>query len=579
MLKKLLANVGEYKKQSLQTPIFTMGEVLMDVIMPLIMAGLIDNGIEKSDTSTILRYGGLLFLCALFALAMGTLGGRTAAIASAGFAKNLRHNLFERIQSFSFSNIDRFSSSSLITRLTTDTTNVQNAYQMVIRILVRSLLILIFSLVMTFHINRDLSMIYLVIVPIMIVGLGLIIRFAHPLFEKVFRTYDRLNNVVHENLQGIRVVKSYVREEHEEEKFSRVSKKVFDNFTKAQRIVAFNMPLLQVAVYTCMLLLSWLGAELIVNTGSLSTGELVSMFNYTMQILMSLMMLSMTFVQLMIARTSAERITEVLNEESDLKNGENPLTEVPDGSVEFNNVCFSYKDDMDKLVLENIDLKIDSGEVIGIVGGTGSSKSSLVQLIPRLYDVTHGEVKVGGHDVRSYDLETLRDQVGMVLQNNVLFSGTITDNLRWGDANATEEEVIHAATIAQADSFIQEFPNKYDTMISEGGNNVSGGQKQRLTIARALLKKPKILILDDSTSAVDTKTDRAIREGLAKEIPGTTTFIISQRISSIEDADRIIVLDDGKINGIGTHDELLASNVIYQEVFESQQKGFGDHDE
>lgn len=547
--------------------------------MPLIMAGLIDNGIEKSDSNTILRYGGLLFLCALVALAMGTLGGRTAAIASAGFAKNLRHNLFERIQSFSFSNIDRFSSSSLITRLTTDVTNVQNAYQMVIRILVRSPLILIFSLVMTFHINRELSMIYLVIVPIMIVGLGLIIRFAHPLFEKVFRTYDRLNNVVQENLQGIRVVKSYVREEHEEEKFSQVSKKVYDNFTKAQRIVAFNMPLLQIAVYTCMLLLSWLGAELIVDKGNLTTGELVSMFNYTMQILMSLMMMSMTFVQLMIARTSAERITEVLSEESDLKNGDQPLTEVPDGSVEFNDVCFSYKDDMNKLVLENIDLTIASGEVIGIVGGTGSSKSSLVQLIPRLYDVTHGEIKVGGHDVRSYDLETLRDQVGMVLQNNVLFSGTITDNLRWGDARATEEEVVRAATIAQADSFIQEFPNKYDTMISEGGNNVSGGQKQRLTIARALLKKPKILILDDSTSAVDTKTDRAIREGLAKEIPGTTTFIISQRISSIQDADRIVVLDDGKINGIGTHEELMESNVIYQEVFNSQQKGFGDHDE
>lgn len=579
VLKKLLANVGEYKKQSLQTPLFTMGEVLMDVIMPLIMAGLIDNGIEKSDSNTILRYGGLLFLCALVALAMGTLGGRTAAIASAGFAKNLRHNLFERIQSFSFSNIDRFSSSSLITRLTTDVTNVQNAYQMVIRILVRSPLILIFSLVMTFHINRELSMIYLVIVPIMIVGLGLIIRFAHPLFEKVFRTYDRLNNVVQENLQGIRVVKSYVREEHEEEKFSQVSKKVYDNFTKAQRIVAFNMPLLQIAVYTCMLLLSWLGAELIVDKGNLTTGELVSMFNYTMQILMSLMMMSMTFVQLMIARTSAERITEVLSEESDLKNGDQPLTEVPDGSVEFNDVCFSYKDDMNKLVLENIDLTIASGEVIGIVGGTGSSKSSLVQLILRLYDVTHGEIKVGGHDVRSYDLETLRDQVGMVLQNNVLFSGTITDNLRWGDARATEEEVVRAATIAQADSFIQEFPNKYDTMISEGGNNVSGGQKQRLTIARALLKKPKILILDDSTSAVDTKTDRAIREGLAKEIPGTTTFIISQRISSIQDADRIVVLDDGKINGIGTHEELMESNVIYQEVFNSQQKGFGDHDE
>ncbi|MEG1503358.1 MAG: ABC transporter ATP-binding protein [Enterococcus sp.] len=577
MLKKLLANVGEYKKQSLQTPLYTMGEVLMDVIMPLIMAGLIDQGIEKSDSDTILRYGGLLFLCAIFALAMGTLGGRTAAVASAGFAKNLRHKLFTQIQGFSFSNIDRFSSASLITRLTTDVTNVQNAYQMVIRILVRSPLILIFSLIMTFNISRELSMIYLVIVPIMIIGLGTIIRFAFPLFEKVFRTYDRLNNVVQENLQGIRVVKSYVREEHEEEKFRQVSQRVFDNFTKAQRIVAFNMPLLQIAVYVCMLLLSWLGAKLIVTESALSTGELVSMFNYTMQILMSLMMLSMTFVQLMIARTSARRISEVLNEESDLKDGEDPLTEVPNGAVEFKNVCFSYKDDMDKLVLENVDLSIKSGEVIGIVGGTGSSKSSLVQLIPRLYDVTHGEIKVGGHDVRRYSLEVLRDQVGMVLQNNVLFSGTIAENLRWGDADATNEEVIHAAKIAQADPFIQEFPAKYETMISEGGNNVSGGQKQRLTIARALLKKPKILILDDSTSAVDTKTDQAIRSGLVKEIPGTTTFIISQRISSIQDSDRIIVLDDGKINGIGTHDELLMNNVIYQEVFDSQQKGFGDH--
>lgn len=579
MIKKLLANVGSYKKDSLLTPVYVAGEVALDVIMPLIMAMMIDQGIEKGDAGVILRDGGLLFLCSLIALLLGTLGGRTAAIASAGFARNLRHNLFRRIQDFSFSNIDRFSSSSLITRLTTDVTNVQNAYQMIIRILVRSPLVLIFSLAMVSTISPELMTIYLVVLPILAIGLALVIRFAHPLFLKVFRIYDRLNNVVQENLQGVRVVKSYVREEQQEELFGEVSTDVYRNFTLAQRIVSFNMPLMQFAVYTCMLLLSWFGAQLIVEQSSLTTGELVSMFNYTMQILMSLMMMSMTFVQLMIARTSAERITEVLTEESDLKNGGNPLTEVSDGSVEFKDVCFSYKDDMDKLVLENIDLKIASGEVIGIVGGTGSSKSSLVQLIPRLYDVTHGQIKVGGHDVRSYDLETLRDQVGMVLQNNVLFSGTITENLRWGDENATEEEVIHAAMIAQADSFIQEFPNKYDTMISEGGNNVSGGQKQRLTIARALLKKPKILILDDSTSAVDTKTDRAIREGLAKEIPGTTTFIISQRISSIQDADRIIVLDDGKINGVGTHDELLANNVIYQEVFDSQQKGFGDHDE
>lgn len=577
MFKKLLASVGEYKKTSLVTPFFVMGEVAMDVVMPLIMASLIDQGIQKSDSTVILKLGGLLFLCALFALFMGTMGGKTAAIASAGFARNLRHNLFERIQSFSFSNIDRFSSSSLITRLTTDVTNIQNAYQMIIRILVRSPLILIFSLTMAFHINRELSMIYVLVVPLLAVGLFIIIHFARPIFMKVFKTYDRLNRVVQENLQGIRVVKSYVREGYEEQKFSTVSTAVFDNFTKAQRIVAFNMPLMQFAIYTCMLLLSWLGANLIVDKGTLTTGELVSMFNYTMQILMSLMMMSMTFVQLMVARTSAERITEVLSEESDLKNGAQPLQKVPDGSVEFDDVCFSYKNDMDKLVLENIDLKIRSGEVIGIVGGTGSSKSSLVQLIPRLYDATHGVVKVGGHDVKDYNLEVLRDQVGMVLQNNVLFTGTIAENLRWGNETASDEEIVRAAKIAQADSFIQEFPKKYETMISEGGNNVSGGQKQRLTIARALLKKPKILILDDSTSAVDTKTDRAIREGLAKEIPGTTTFIISQRISSIQDADRIIVLDDGKINGIGTHAELMQTNQIYQEVNNSQQKGFGEH--
>lgn len=577
MFKKLLASVGEYKKTSLVTPFFVMGEVAMDVVMPLIMASLIDQGIQKSDSTVILKLGGLLFLCALFALFMGTMGGKTAAIASAGFARNLRHNLFERIQSFSFSNIDRFSSSSLITRLTTDVTNIQNAYQMIIRILVRSPLILIFSLTMAFHINKELSMIYVLVVPLLAVGLFVIIHFARPIFMKVFKTYDRLNRVVQENLQGIRVVKSYVREGYEEQKFSTVSTAVFDNFTKAQRIVAFNMPLMQFAIYTCMLLLSWLGANLIVDKGTLTTGELVSMFNYTMQILMSLMMMSMTFVQLMIARTSAERITEILSEESDLKNGAQPLQKVPDGSVEFDDVCFSYKNDMDKLVLENIDLKIRSGEVIGIVGGTGSSKSSLVQLIPRLYDATHGVVKVGGHDVKDYNLEVLRDQVGMVLQNNVLFTGTIAENLRWGNETASDEEIVRAAKIAQADSFIQEFPKKYETMISEGGNNVSGGQKQRLTIARALLKKPKILILDDSTSAVDTKTDRAIREGLAKEIPGTTTFIISQRISSIQDADRIIVLDDGKINGIGTHAELMQTNQIYQEVNNSQQKGFGEH--
>lgn len=576
MIKKLLANVGQYKKDSLLTPVFVAGEVALDVIMPLIMAMMIDQGVEKSNTSVILKLGALLFLCALIALIFGALGGRTAAIASAGFARNLRHNLFSRIQDFSFSNIDRFSTSSLITRLTTDVTNVQNAYQMIIRILVRSPLILIFSLIMISLINPQLMLIYLVVLPFLAIGLAIVIHFAHPLFMKVFRIYDKLNNVVQENLQGIRVVKSYVREEQQEKVFDEVSTDVYKNFTKAQRIVAFNNPLLQISVYTCMLLLSWFGAQLIVDKSSLTTGELVSMFNYTMQILMSLMMMSMAFVQILIARSSAERITEVLSEESDLKNDAKPLYEVTDGSIAFEDVCFSYADDMEKLALEHINLSIKSGEVIGLIGGTGSSKSTLVQLIPRLYDVTYGTVKVGGVDVRKYDLATLRDQVSMVLQNNVLFTGTIKDNLRWGNETATDEQLIEACKIAQADGFINEFPDKYDTLISQGGNNVSGGQKQRLTIARALLKKPKILILDDSTSAVDTKTDRAIREGLAKAIPGMTTLIISQRISSIQDADRIVVLDDGKVNGIGTHAELLATNQIYQEVYQSQQKGFGE---
>lgn len=579
MIKKLLANVGSYKKDSLLTPVYVAGEVALDVIMPLIMAMMIDQGIEKGDAGVILRDGGLLFLCSLIALLLGTLGGRTAAIASAGFARNLRHNLFRRIQDFSFSNIDRFSSSSLITRLTTDVTNVQNAYQMIIRILVRSPLVLIFSLAMVSTISPELMTIYLVVLPILAIGLALVIRFAHPLFLKVFRIYDRLNNVVQENLQGVRVVKSYVREEQQEELFGEVSTDVYRNFTLAQRIVSFNMPLMQFAVYTCMLLLSWFGAQLIVEQSSLTTGELVSMFNYTMQILMSLMMMSMAFVQILIARTSAERVVEVLDEESDLKNPDEPVKEIKDGSIIFENVGFSYANDKNKLALIDANLRIESGEVIGIIGGTGSGKSTLVQLIPRLYDVIEGRVIVGGHDVRDYDLEALRDQVSMVLQNNVLFSGTINDNLRWGNEEASDEEIQRVATIAQADPFIQEFPDKYETQISQGGNNVSGGQKQRLTIARALLKKPKILILDDSTSAVDTKTDRSIREGLKREIPGTTTIIISQRINSIEDADRIIVMDDGKINGIGTHDELLANNAIYQEVYHSQQKGFGEGEE
>lgn len=575
MIKQLLANVGKYKKESLITPIYVTGEVILDIIIPLLMALLIDKGIEKGDTAVILMYGALLFACAILALFFGAMSGRYAAIASAGFAKNLREKLFNRVQGFSFSNIDRFSTSSLITRMTTDVTNVQNAYQMIIRILVRSPLIFLFSLIMAFNINKDLSMIYLGVVPFLIIGLALVTYFAHPKFVKVFRIYDKLNNVVQENLQGIRVVKSYVREDFEKEKFETVSKDIYKNFSKAQSIVAFNNPILQFSVYTCMLLISWLGAKFVVGS-TLTTGELVSMFTYTMQILMSLNMLSMVFVMVIIARTSAERITEVLTEESDLKNGEAPLFDVPNGEVVFKDVSFSYANDKDKLALLNVDLKIKSGEVIGIIGGTGSSKSTFVQLIPRLYDVTEGRVEVGGHDVKQYDLKTLRDQVSMVLQKNVLFTGTIKENLRWGNEEATDEDIERVCRIAQADSFIQEFPDKYETILAQGGNNVSGGQKQRLCIARALLKKPKILILDDSTSAVDTKTDRLIREGMREEIPGTTTFIIAQRVSSVENSDRIIVMDEGRINAIGTHEELLATNHIYQEVYESQQKGFGE---
>ena len=577
MIKTLLASVGEYKKESIITPLYVTGEVALDIIIPLVMAMMIDRGVEQGDTKAILMYGGLLFVCAIIALFFGAMSGRYAAVASAGFAKNLRDNLFEKVQAFSFSNIDRFSTSSLITRMTTDVTNIQNAYQMIIRLLVRSPLIFIFSLAMAFKINGDLSIIYLAVVPFLIIGLGVVIYFAHPIFEKVFRIYDRLNNVVQENLQGIRVVKSYVREDFEDEKFKTVSKDIYKNFSLAQSIVAFNNPILQSAVYTCMLLISWLGAKFVVG-GTLTTGELISMFTYTMQILMSLNMLSMVFVMVIIARTSAERVTEVLSEESDLKNNDHPLLDVPNGSVTFKDVCFSYANDPDKLALKHADMVIKPGEVIGIVGGTGSSKSTMVQLIPRLYDVTQGTVEVGGHDVREYDLKTLRDQVSMVLQNNLLFTGTIKENLRWGNEDATDEDLIRVCKIAQADSFIQEFPDKYDTMISQGGNNVSGGQKQRLCIARALLKQPKILIMDDSTSAVDTKTDRLIREGMRQEIPGTTTFIIGQRVSSVQDSDRIIVMDKGLINAIGTHEELLAENPIYQEVYQSQQKGFGEED-
>lgn len=577
MIKILAAQIKEYKKSSIITPLFVMGEVVLDIIIPLVIAALIDQGIQTKNQKAILLYGLVLLLCALVALFLGAMSGRFAAIASAGFAKNVRQAMFTNIQNFSFSNVDRFSMNSLVTRLTTDVTNVQNAYQMIIRMLIRSPLMLIFSLMMSFSINKELASTFLVTVPILAIGLYAVVRIAHPLFEKVFRIYDKMNNVVQENLQGIRVVKSYVREDHEIGKFKKVSEEIFKTFSKAESTVAFNSPLLQFCMYTTMLLLSWQGAHLVV-AGSMSTGELVSMFTYAIQTLMSLNMLSMIFVMVLIARASGERIVEVLTEKSDLTNPENPVETVVNGDVEFQDVSFSYVNDDHKLALKHINFKAKSGEVIGIVGGTGSSKSSFVQLIPRLYDVTHGKVLVGGKDVREYDLTTLRDNVSMVLQNNVLFSGTIASNLRWGNEKASLEELQKMSEVAQASGFISEIPQTYDAPIAQGGSNVSGGQKQRLTIARALLKKPKILILDDSTSAVDTKTDTLIRQGLKKEIPGTTTFIIAQRISSVEDADQIIVLDHGEIQAVGSHEELLKTSEIYQEMYETQQKGFGQHE-
>ena len=572
MIKRLAACVREYKKDSILTPLYVTMEVVLEVIIPLLMARLIDFGIDGGNMSYIIKMGIALVIAAIISLIFGALSGRSAAIASAGFAKNLRHDMFYNVQGFSFSNIDKFSTASIVTRLTTDITNIQNAYQMIIRIAVRCPVMLIFSLIMAFSINHQLSLIFLACIPILGVGLYLIMSKAHPIFERVFKTYDKLNNVVQENLRGIRVVKSFVREDYEKEKFGTISKDIYNDFSKAEKTLAYNMPLMQFCVFASMLLISWFGARLIVGS-TMTTGELMSLITYTMQILMSLMMLSMVFVMITISRASAERIVEVLNEKSDLHNPEHPVYEVKDGSIHFDNVEFSYKKGSGKPCLKGINLTINAGETVGIIGGTGSSKSSLVQLIPRLYDVTEGSVTVGGVDVRNYDIETLRNEVAMVLQKNVLFSGTIKENLRWGNENATDEELVHACKLAQADGFITQFPDGYDTYIEQGGTNVSGGQKQRLCIARALLKKPKILILDDSTSAVDTKTDAQIRQAMRDEIPGTTKLIIAQRISSIEDADKIIVLDEGEINAVGTHEELLKTNEIYREVYTSQQKG------
>ena len=572
MIKRLSQCIREYKKDAILSPLYVLVESLLDVAIPFVMAGLIDKGIEAGNMSMILRYGAILVGFALVALTFGALSGRSCARTTAGFARNLRHDMFHHLQVYSFSNIDKFSSAGLVTRLTTDVSNVQNAFMMIIRTLIRCPAMLIFAMVMSFRINHDISLIFLAVIPILGVGLYLIIKHVHPVFERVFKTYDRLNGVVQENLSGIRVVKNFVREDHEIEKFDTISGTIYKDFSLAERILALNSPLMQGCVYACMILVSWLGAKQIV-IGNMSTGNLMSFFTYIMQILSSLMMLSMVFVMITMSRASAERIVEVLDEESDITNCDSPVYEVKDGSVEFTDVSFSYAKRPDKTVLDDIDLIIPSGQTVGIIGGTGSSKSSLVQLIPRLYDVTGGCVKVGGVDVRNYDLQTLRHNVAMVLQKNTLFSGTIKENLRWGNPDATDEELVHACRLAQADDFISTFPDGYDTYIEQGGTNVSGGQKQRLCIARAILRKPKILILDDSTSAVDTKTDALIRQAFREEIPNTTKIIIAQRISSVMDADQIVVMDNGRINACGTHEELLANNEIYREVYESQQKG------
>ena len=576
MVNHITAAIRENKKASILAPIFVCVEVLFEVLIPVVMAVLIDKGIDAGDQGEILRLGGILIVMAICALLFGVLAGGAAADASAGLARNLRHDIYHHVQNFSFANIDKFSTAGIVTRLTTDVTNVQNAYQMIIRVAVRAPVMLVFAFAMTVYISPRLATIYLCAIPILGIGLALIISRVHGLFTQVFDTYDELNNVVQENLTGIRVVKSFVREDFEKKKFGTISEKLFRGFLKAERLIILNMPLMQFCVYACLLLISWIGARLVVG-GSMTTGALTSMFNYTFQILMSLMMLSMVMVMVIMARSSAERIEEILEEESSLKSKPDGVREVPDGSVDFENVSFSYVNDPNNTSLNHIDLHIRSGETVGILGGTGASKTTLVQLIPRLYDVTVGTVKVGGIDVREYDLEVLRNEVAMVLQKNTLFSGTIKENLRWGNEHATDEEIERVCRLAQADPFIQEMPDKYDTYIEQGGTNVSGGQKQRLCIARALLKKPKILILDDSTSAVDTKTDALIRQAFREEIPDTTKFIIAQRISSVQDADHILVLDDGHISAYGTHEELLKTSQIYQEVFASQQKG-GEED-
>lgn len=578
MLKTLASQIKEYKKASIATPIFMILEVIMETIIPLMMASIIDDGVSVGNAGHIYKMGALMLAAACFSLFSGFMGGKYGAKASTGFARNLRKAMYENIQTFSFSNIDKFSTAGLVTRLTTDVTNIQNAYQMLLRMCMRAPFSLICAMVMSFAVNTRIATIYLIAVLVLGVILGVLVTMTTKYFRSIFQKYDDLNESVQENVSAIRVVKAYVREDHEKEKFTKASGNVYKLFTKAEAMICLNMPIMQFTVYTCILVISWMGAHMIVSN-TLTTGDLSMLLTYCMNILMNLMMLSMIFVMVTMSVASARRVAEVLNEKPDITNPENPVMEVADGSIEFRHVDFSYKKDAKEPVLKDINLKIRSGETIGILGGTGSGKSSLVSLLSRLYDVTKGSVLVGGRDVREYDIDVIRNQVAVVLQNNVLFSGTILDNLRWGDKEATKEECMHACDLACASEFIEKLPKGYDTYIEQGGTNVSGGQKQRLCIARALLKKPKVLILDDSTSAVDTSTDAKIRKAFAEEIPETTKLIIAQRVSSIQNADHIIVLENGEINGFGTHEELLENNEIYRDVYESQTSGNGDFDE